>query len=50
MTHSPDVRVLTVAGGITKSIKACGSLTPHGYYGIETPVIEQISQWMRAHA
>jgi hypothetical protein len=44
----PDVRVLAVAGGITKSIKACGSLTPLGYYGIEMPVIEQISQWMRA--
>jgi hypothetical protein len=50
MTHSPDVRVLAVAGGITRSIKACGSLTPHGYYGIEMPVVEQISQWMRAHA
>jgi hypothetical protein len=50
MTHSPDVRVLAVAGGITKSIKACGSLTPHGYFGIEMSVVEQISQWMRAHA
>ncbi len=50
MIHSRDVRVLPVAGGITKSRKACGSLTPHGYYGIETPVIEQISQWMHAHA
>jgi hypothetical protein len=49
MTHSRDVRVLWVTGGITKSKKPCGSLTPHGYYGIETPVVEQISQWMRAH-
>jgi pimeloyl-ACP methyl ester carboxylesterase len=50
MTHSRDVQVLWVNGGITKSSKACGSLTPHGYYGIETPVIEQISRWMREHA
>jgi hypothetical protein len=50
MTHSRDVSVLTVAGGFTKSRNACGSLTPHGYYGIEAQVIEKISQWMRAHA
>jgi len=50
MTHSRDVQVLWVAGGITKSRKACGSLTPHGYFGIETQVVEQISRWMHAHA
>jgi hypothetical protein len=50
MSHSSDVRILPVAGGITKSRKACGSLTPHGYYGIEAPVIDQISQWMETHA
>ncbi|MEI9983941.1 MAG: alpha/beta hydrolase [Aliidongia sp.] len=50
MSRSRDVHILPVAGGITKSRKACGSLTPHGYYGIEVPVIDQISQWMRAHA
>jgi pimeloyl-ACP methyl ester carboxylesterase len=49
MTHSRAVQVLWVTGGITKSRKACGSLTPHGYYGIETQVVEQISQWMRAN-
>jgi hypothetical protein len=49
MTHSRDVRVMWVTGGITKSKRPCGSLTPHGYYGIEIPVVEQISQWMRTH-
>jgi hypothetical protein len=49
MTHSRDVRVLNVAGGIQQSRKACGSLTPHGYFGIETQVVDAISDWMRAH-
>jgi hypothetical protein len=50
MSHSRDVHILPVADGITKSRKACGALTPHGYYGIEAPVIDQINQWMQAHA
>jgi hypothetical protein len=49
-SHSSEVRILAVEGGITKSRKACGALTPHGYYGIEAPVIDQINQWMQAHA
>jgi rhodanese-related sulfurtransferase len=48
MTGSPDVRVLYVAGGIARSAKACGSLSPHGYYGIEGAVIGLIDSWMRA--
>ena len=50
MTRSRNVSVLQVAGGMTRSRKACGSLTPHGYYGIETQVVDQISRWMQAHA
>jgi hypothetical protein len=50
LSHSRDVHILHVSGGITKSRKPCGSLTPHGYYGIEVPVVEQISQWMHDHA
>jgi alpha-beta hydrolase superfamily lysophospholipase len=49
MTMSRDVQVLMVAGGSNRSAKNCGSLTPHGYYGIEDQVIAKISRWMDAH-
>lgn len=49
MTASHDVHVVTVSGGITRSSKDCGSLTPHGYYGIEDQVIGKISNWLNAH-
>ncbi len=48
MTNSPNVEVETVSGGSTKSKKACGSLTPHGYYGIEDRVVDLIGRWMDA--
>ena len=46
MTGSRDVRVLMVSGGTTRSGSDCGSLTPHGYYGIEGQVVDAISRWM----
>jgi hypothetical protein len=49
MTASRDVRVMTVSGGITRSSKDCGSLTPHGYFGIEDKVIAGIARWMDGH-
>ncbi|WP_256326100.1 alpha/beta hydrolase [Sphingomonas sp. NFR15] len=49
MKASRDVRVLMVSGGVTRSAKACGSLTPHGYYGIEDAVVAKIGAWIGAH-
>ena len=49
MVHSPGVNVLAVSGGMQRSEKACGSLSPHGYYGIEAQVVGAISGWLRAH-
>jgi len=49
MTRSPDVHVLYVNGGIMKSHSDCGSLTPHGYFGIEAGVVQGIAQWIDAH-
>ncbi|HEY0147016.1 MAG TPA: alpha/beta hydrolase [Methylovirgula sp.] len=49
MSHSPDVRVIHVSGGIEKSARACGSLSPHGYYGIEAKVVDVISAWIKDH-
>jgi pimeloyl-ACP methyl ester carboxylesterase len=49
MSHDPDVKVVTVSGGVSKSSKDCGSLTPHGYYRIENQVVNLISDWMQSH-
>ena len=49
MTHSPSVRVLTVGGGLQRSDRACGSLSPHGYYGIEQDVVGGITGWLQTH-
>jgi pimeloyl-ACP methyl ester carboxylesterase len=49
MTRSPSVRVLEVSGGMQRSDRACGSLSPHGYYGIEQEVVDGIAGWLQAH-
>ncbi|MBR1122249.1 alpha/beta hydrolase [Bradyrhizobium lablabi] len=49
MKNSPDVHVEYVDGGKDRSPRACGSLTPHGYYGIETEVIDVIAHWIDSH-
>lgn len=46
MSASPSVKVIQVSGGIQHSSNTCGSLTPHGYYGIETQVVTTIADWM----
>lgn len=40
--------VLRVSGGVKQSKDDCGSLTPHGYYGIEDSVVSQILNWMQS--
>ncbi|MFA5956466.1 alpha/beta hydrolase [Hyphomicrobium sp.] len=49
MIHAPEARVVEVSGGIDRSKKACGSLSPHGYYGIEDKVVGIISSWIDGH-
>ena len=46
MRHAPTA-VLTVSGGTQRTQDDCGSLTPHGYYGIEEKVVDGIVDWMR---
>ncbi|WP_322964732.1 alpha/beta hydrolase [Sphingomonas fuzhouensis] len=50
MTHSPDAKVIVVSGGVARSANPCGSLTPHGYYGIENKVVDAIVRWMDGHS
>ncbi len=49
MIHAPEARVVEISGGIDRSRKACGSLSPHGYYGIEDKVVGIISSWIDGH-
>lgn len=46
MSHSPNVQVLYVQGGVAKGTDACGSLSPHGYDGIEGDVENAIAAWL----
>jgi hypothetical protein len=48
MTGAPRVKILTVSGGKQRSSRACGSLSPHGYYGIEQIVVDEIAAWINA--
>ena len=41
------VGVLRVSGGVQRSQDDCGSLSPHGYYGIEEKVVDGIIDWMQ---
>jgi hypothetical protein len=49
MRHSPDARIIYVRGGTQHSADACGSLTPHGYFGIEDEVVARIARWLDSH-
>jgi hypothetical protein len=44
--HAPTT-VLSVSGGTQHTQDECGSLTPHGYYGIEEKVVDGIVNWMQ---
>jgi pimeloyl-ACP methyl ester carboxylesterase len=46
LVHSPLVKILNVSGG-RQSDEACGSLSPHGYDGIEQSVVNAIAHWLR---
>ena len=39
-----------VRGGVTKSSNSCSSLSPHGYWGIDEQVVDEIDAWMRGIA
>jgi pimeloyl-ACP methyl ester carboxylesterase len=46
MSGAPRVEVLRVSGGDQRSSTDCGSLSPHGYYGIEQKVVDTIAAWI----
>jgi hypothetical protein len=44
--RNTQASVLFVQGGIVGSSNQCASLSPHGYYGIEGKVVDDIAEWM----
>ncbi|MBN9005634.1 MAG: alpha/beta hydrolase [Rhizobiales bacterium] len=48
MTGAPLVKVLDVSGGVMHGSNTCGSLSPHGYDGIESHVVDAVAAWLRA--
>ncbi|GJD40805.1 alpha/beta hydrolase [Methylobacterium bullatum] len=49
LSHAPSVRILAVSGGMQRSDRGCGSLSPHGYDGIEQEVVGGIAGWLQMH-
>ena len=46
LQRSIDVQRFTVEGGQQYAARACSALSPHGYKGIETDVIDGIQHWI----
>lgn len=46
---SEDVRLLKVSGGQMRAQRGCSALSAHGYYGIESEVIEGVDHWLKQH-
>jgi hypothetical protein len=44
--HNTHATVLFEEGGEVRSSNECASLSPHGYYGIEGTVVDDIAEWM----
>jgi pimeloyl-ACP methyl ester carboxylesterase len=49
LTQAKTVDVVTVSGGAPPKSQPCDALSPHGFYGIETQVVDQISAWIMQH-
>jgi hypothetical protein len=48
LTRSPRKEVVTVTSSqITKRSDPCEAMSPHGFLGIEGPVVQRISDWIR---
>jgi pimeloyl-ACP methyl ester carboxylesterase len=48
MKRAPETKVVYVEGGTTRS-SDCGSQSPHGYFGIESTVVDAIAAWLDTH-
>lgn len=48
LTGSRRVEILETSGGRKVSKHDCGSLTPHGYYGVEASIVLEIDRWLKS--
>ncbi len=48
LTHSPRTEVVMVEGGSPPRSNECEAYSEHGYYGIETEVVDRIAAWIKA--
>jgi hypothetical protein len=46
LVQSPSVNFVTVEGGKEPESEPCSALCPHGFFGIEDNVIDEISKWI----
>ena len=49
LTSSPAVELQSFSGGLPPASQPCEARSAHGYYGIESRVVEAASAWMLAH-
>ena len=49
LKSSPKVDVLMVSGGLPPISEPCEAKAEHGFYGIETTVVPQIANWIKAN-
>ena len=49
LTSAPIVELQSFSGGLSPASSACEARAPHGFYGIESQVVEAASKWMLAH-
>ena len=50
LAHSPVKGSQLFAGGLPQaSTDECQALTPHGFYGVDNPVISAIATWIKTH-
>ena len=49
LTRSPREKLAMVTSGqIARRSDPCEEMSPHGYFGIESAVVQRISDWIRA--
>src|SRR5271170_685525 len=48
LATSPKTEIILVGGGFPPRSNECEAYSEHGYYGIETQVIDRIGDWIKA--
>jgi hypothetical protein len=49
LTQTKTADIIVVSGGAPPKSQPCQALSPHGFYGIEAHVVDEISAWIMHH-